>query len=432
MVKNPFCWKQSYGRGVGVPLSTCPSNKDKIGALCYSKCPSKMSRFGFDCHSNCPSGSSGQGLFCRWNEYGRGTGYPWTFSDGFSDSGMYSRCERAHGGGKCEKWGAVVYPKCRSGYSPFGCCICRPKVPNCSSYSLNDGIDLSCAKKVIIGDPKPMNCKIWQDEDAGLCYEPCDSELYGVGPVCWQSCDNSMVDCGAGCAKSSGECALIVANQVLAPLILAANIASLGLATPATASTGAAVNTIKVGGKTVAGTSKLGKVFVKAVKTLQTAGSVQKIDGVENAVKGVKILQRFKNAKTGTTVKKTWTTIKISRNTYDISDDITDDATFSRDVYGALKEYKEGFANDFAGQTSNDINNELNRKFNPTTAQFLKETWAEYALNELAEAEAWQIASTTLGLVSIVDITGVTGVVEAYAKPVCNNVIQFPALPFTV
>ena len=86
--ETPFCWRDSYGRGVGVIPTTCPSGKEKIGELCYSKCPSgtfldnKLARnfnppylvlsytgpyltvfffwlkgtvrFGFDCHSVCP------------------------------------------------------------------------------------------------------------------------------------------------------------------------------------------------------------------------------------------------------------------------------------------------------------------------------------------------------------------------------------------
>lgn len=90
--QSTFCWKDSYGRGVGVPLSTCPSTKDKIGLLCYTKCPAGFTRFGFDCHQNCPDGFTDEGLFCRKAEYGRGVGFPWQFGDGFNSNGMFSRC----------------------------------------------------------------------------------------------------------------------------------------------------------------------------------------------------------------------------------------------------------------------------------------------------------------------------------------------------
>jgi len=62
---SDFCWKDTYGRGVGTIPGTCDSDEDKIGLLCYEKCPSGMRRSGFDCHSVCPSGFRDDGLFCR-------------------------------------------------------------------------------------------------------------------------------------------------------------------------------------------------------------------------------------------------------------------------------------------------------------------------------------------------------------------------------
>ena len=35
---NTQCWKQSYIRGLGVPMSKCSEGKEKNGALCYNKC----------------------------------------------------------------------------------------------------------------------------------------------------------------------------------------------------------------------------------------------------------------------------------------------------------------------------------------------------------------------------------------------------------
>ena len=195
-----FCWKDSYGRGVGTIPTECPGRK-KIGALCYSHCPSGYSRFGFDCHQNCFGGFTNQGLYCRKLEYGRGAGYPWKWGDGFSDRGMYKRCEKAHGKGKCEKWGAVVYPKCRSGYKNFGCCICRPNPFSCKSLGYGSAqIDLSCPKKIIIGDPIPMSCPKGKVKQSGLCYTPCRDGFNGVGPVCWGQPPEGWVNCGMGAA----------------------------------------------------------------------------------------------------------------------------------------------------------------------------------------------------------------------------------------
>lgn len=235
-----FCWKDTYFRNVGIIPSKCSGDKEKIGLLCYSKCPSGYSRFGFDCHQNCPSGWSDQGLFCRHAEYGRGGGYPWKFGDGFSDKGMKKRCENEHGSGKCEKNGAIYYPKCKSGYYSFGCCICRPYAPNCSALGYNSGIDLSCAKKIRIGDPKPMDCESGYVKSAGLCYKQCDEGYTGIGNICWGNAPSGWVDCGMGAAKDSLTCASIVTSQISSVVKLTINVATFGMSISANQSATAA------------------------------------------------------------------------------------------------------------------------------------------------------------------------------------------------
>jgi hypothetical protein len=196
-----FCWRDSYGRGVGAVPKSCAPGKEMIGLLCYTKCPKGMKRVGFDCHSVCPDGMRDDGLFCRKAEYGRGAGYPWKFGDkAFSLAAAKSRCEKGNGKGNCEKTVEIYYPKCKSGYKNFGCCICRPTKPNCRALGLNNGIDLSCAKKVSIGDPRVGTCPAGQQNDAGLCYPNCRSGYKGVGPVCWAKAPPKWVECGMGSA----------------------------------------------------------------------------------------------------------------------------------------------------------------------------------------------------------------------------------------
>ena len=116
-----------------------------------------------------------------------------------------------------------------------------------------------------------MICRSDEEKDAGLCYPKCRSSAYnGVGPVCLQKCDSNQTDCGAGCASSETNCAFAIIDQVTAPIFLAANIATFGLAIPATGAANAAADTIMVGGKVLVGTSKFGKALVKMVKELQT------------------------------------------------------------------------------------------------------------------------------------------------------------------
>ena len=203
-----FCWKDSYGRGVGTVPKKCASGQDRIGLLCYDKCGKNMKRFGFDCHSVCPEGMANQGLFCRATEYGRGAGYPWKFGDALNDNGMRSRCEKKHGKGNCQKQGLIFYAKCKSGYTNIGL-ICRPKQPNCKALGLGGQLDLSCAKVVKIGNPVTGVCGSRQEKDAGLCYKNCKAGYDGVGPVCWADKPKGWVNCGMGAAKDSKTCAAI-------------------------------------------------------------------------------------------------------------------------------------------------------------------------------------------------------------------------------
>jgi hypothetical protein len=98
---------------------------------------------------------------------------------------------------------------------------------------MNPGIDLSCAKKIIIGDPKPMDCPGNEEKDAGLCYKKCDKGFDGVGPVCWSIPPRGWVNCGFGSAVDSWTCAEAVKDQVLSVGELALFIASLGTSSAA-------------------------------------------------------------------------------------------------------------------------------------------------------------------------------------------------------
>lgn len=68
---------------------------------------------------------------------------------------------------------------------------------------MNAGIDLSCAIKIIIGDPVTGACAPNQDKDGGLCYPKCPNGYDGVGPVCWGKPPAGWVNCGMGAAKDS-------------------------------------------------------------------------------------------------------------------------------------------------------------------------------------------------------------------------------------
>jgi hypothetical protein len=224
-----FCWRDTETRGVGKIPSACQEGRERIGLLCYSKCGTNMQRAGFDCHSTCPAGMRDDGLFCRAAEYGRGEGYPWKFGDPpFNYEPALHRCEADHGHGSCERSGLIYYPTCKHGDSPVGCCICRPGTPDCGRLGLNPGVDLSCAKKIVVGDPVTGVCAAGEQADAGLCYPACKPGFKGVGPVCWGGAPSGWVECGMGAAKDAKTCESIVLNQVASVGKLAMTIATLG------------------------------------------------------------------------------------------------------------------------------------------------------------------------------------------------------------
>ena len=257
-----YCWRHSYGRGVGVPVSACPKGQEKDAWLCYPTCED-IGKEGWKgvgpvCWQGCPSDFRDDGAYCfKPKAYGRGVGFPWKVGDkAFSLKNAKIRCERKHGEGQCEKSGAIYYPKCKPEYRAIGCCVCSPRCPP----GMTD-IGISCQKQSKgRGVGKPMKCKEGQAYDAGLCYTPCRDNYHGVGPVCWQNCpDTQPVNCGAGCAQRSGQCAEKTVAQVLAPLEIAVNVA---LAVITGGAGNAAVTAAKASVKTAAKTA--GKAAAKA------------------------------------------------------------------------------------------------------------------------------------------------------------------------
>lgn len=175
-----------YLREVGTPLG-CAPNEDLDVALCYPKCPAGYKGVGPVCWQQCPAGYRDDGAFCaKPASYGRGAGYPWKFGDGVNDKGMFSRCEKDHGKGGCEKDGAIVYPKCRSGYQKVGCCVCSPICPG----GMTD-IGVSCTKKT-------------QGRTAGKPIHACPADKEKVGLLCYDRCKDGHESAGLYCKEVKG------------------------------------------------------------------------------------------------------------------------------------------------------------------------------------------------------------------------------------
>ena len=136
-----------------------------------------------------------------------------------------------------------MYPKCRSGFKAFGCCVCTPQCPS----GMTD-IGVSCAKRSYGRTAgKTMACGSGLVNDAGLCYRPCRRGTTGVGPVCWaNSCPSEFpVACGAACATSSAACAESITNQVTTSLEMVSSITGIVFSGGASAGPTVAKQTIK-------------------------------------------------------------------------------------------------------------------------------------------------------------------------------------------
>ena len=172
----------SYGRGVGTIPSTCSASEEFEVGLCYPKCRSGYAGGATICATTCPGRFSDTGLHCLKPAAYERTPYLWV---PFVDSQMV-RCESSHGQGRCEWGGAVVYPKCTSGYSLFGWTTCSP---TCPGNTIDIGI--SCQKGTYdrgVGSI-PSSCGASKENQAGLCYAKCDADFVGVGPVCFREID---------------------------------------------------------------------------------------------------------------------------------------------------------------------------------------------------------------------------------------------------
>lgn len=220
-----FCWKSSYGRGVGTVPGDCTFDQQKQGLLCYPKCRDGYTGFVASCFQNCPEGFTDSGAVCtKGAAYGRGAGYAWQIQDGFNNNGMLSRCQAAERR-PCEMWGAIAYPTCKTGYNAVGANICSPVCP----AGMTD-MGVSCAKQSYTRQTIAPKCAAGQVYDAGLCYAGCKPSYQGVGPVCWGGCPPATpFQCGGGCAKDQTTCAAMTADMVISTINMAVTWASFAL-----------------------------------------------------------------------------------------------------------------------------------------------------------------------------------------------------------
>lgn len=285
-VDDNICWRESYGRGAGTIPTGCSNGKEYENGLCYTKC----TRPGFEggggplCLAKCPSNFTDTGLHClKPAAYGRGAG---RVPDVTCPSGFYQRgvgtaawcdnratwpwdLETRSASYTCrsgeERWGGLCYPKCKSGFKAFACCVCSPI---CPTNTVDIGV--SCQKDSYgrgVGTI-PTGCSGGKENQAGLCYKKCSTGKKGVGPVCWETkCPaNYPVNCGLSCAVSSSKCMMATIDQVTAPLEVVLTIGEFAISGGAiTAARKGATMAAKAGVKAAAKTA-VKKVTKEAAK----------------------------------------------------------------------------------------------------------------------------------------------------------------------
>ena len=381
--KLPFCWKQSFGRGAGEPLSgKCANGLEQNGALCYPQCQSGYGGAGPVCWKQCPSGFTDIGAFCQKPAaYGRGAGYViWD----------EAKCNRENSQG-CEKNGALWYPKCQAGFYAVGCCVCSPVCP--TGYT---DTGTGCTKPSYgRGAGEPFACRPGTEKDGALCYSPCGkADFVGGGPVCWQKCPSQQSwDCGAACSTNQKECAFAVVSMVTAPIIAAVNIATLGSASAATSAAKATQVATSV--------SKL----TKAVDTVKKAMTTAKVS-VETIVGGADKLAKIQ--KVGSVGWKTFVA--------------------STAVGKEIDKYSKEFADNFEDFTSGEISREINQRFGKEAAYQIKRQWGIRHLTMNLEANGFSTAKNVMTLIGIADPTGLVSVVNAFLHPVCKADTPFPTV----
>jgi hypothetical protein len=247
------CWKNTKTRGVGtVPRNCPPGQSEDTAGLCYDDCqPGYYSNKLTMCIPECPAGYRDDGLYCFKPAPITRDAYPWEFGDGLSMDDAMDRCRHDHGS-NCvtANSNTMVYSTCPANYeqAPVITNLCTPTCPP----GMTD-IGISCQKNTYDrGVGHLMQCDGGMERDAGLCYTPCGEGYDSVGPVCWHQCPKSLpVNCGASCAKTEGDCAQSITDQVTSPIITAGNIALIavtaGAAAGATAGAEAAATGAEVG-----------------------------------------------------------------------------------------------------------------------------------------------------------------------------------------
>ncbi|CAF2693639.1 unnamed protein product [Rotaria sp. Silwood2] len=174
---EPYCWRHSYGRGVGRPVHACPYYApEQDGLLCYPICRDGYNGVGPVCWEKCNNLTS-VGFACM-DIRKSVRSCPWYDKCGIFTSSCSS---------------------CPTNYTNFGCL--------CGQFYFRDSYGR--------GVGTPLICSSSYEQDGGLCYDKCNNRYNGVGPVCWQYCPVTQpVPCLAGCSITQQDCRQTIINMI--------------------------------------------------------------------------------------------------------------------------------------------------------------------------------------------------------------------------
>ena len=212
--------KDNFTRGVGTVPESCPSGKDKSGALCYDACKAGYKGVANTCTKECPSGYTDTGLTCT--------------SGGVTTKNITNRSTRVPDKGACANGERDDGTSC---WSPLTCntsgCGCIKKTLMDRSYCKTKvvGICVSYGKRDCDADQRDDGTSCWEDAkshctggaitktlaqrqqpcnsdeetvNTGItktCTSKCPSGYKTVGTQCYQECPAGYTDLGLTCTN---------------------------------------------------------------------------------------------------------------------------------------------------------------------------------------------------------------------------------------
>lgn len=429
--KTRFCWKESYGRGVGRVPRNCNNGREEATAgLCYDRCTPRYDRglgktipfkSGFIGNSGlaciaavCPPGYTNHGHFCKKPGPTKRREYPVNFKEAVKtfgswigigskgDTGLAGAMKRCQAESRllalhtgrpptaCVKANrdTIVYSKCPAGtkQAPVITNLCTPICP--SGWT---DIGISCTKPRYSRHIGLMDCDRGADRDAGLCYKQCNRGFTGVGPVCWNSCPASVpVNCGMACAASKDECALTVTDQVTGPIMTAASVALIAVTAGGATGATTALNTGKAAATTAARTG--GKLATKSASKVAARAALKQ-----------SVINALKRGASKAVAKAVITDLSI-------------DAAFSGTIAGAI----------YGGMSiaqKNAVRKQIREAYDArySSGEQIDDKVIESAVNAAIEGADKSNPAADFPWESL-DPTGVAEIVKAYNHPVCTDV----------